>query len=73
MAKMGESQMGSVSFLSSCKRSIGNRRKIAPLSLNCFGRFSVLIHLQSMLDRFSAHVRPVIHDIFPHVFQICVP
>ena len=27
MAKKGESQMGSVSFLSSCKRSIGNLRK----------------------------------------------
>ena len=31
-----------------------------------------LIYLQSMSDRFSAHVRPVIHVTLRHVFQICV-
>ena len=56
MAKMGKSQTGSVSFLSACKRSIGNRRKVAPLSLNCFGRFSVLIPPYL----FTVHVRPVL-------------
>ena len=39
MAKTRESQTGSVSFLSSCNKSHGHFR-IAPLSLNCFGRFS---------------------------------
>ena len=53
---MGESQMGSVSFLSSCKRSMGILRKVAPLSLNCFGRFSVLIPPYL----FTVHVRPVL-------------
>ena len=40
MAKMGESQTGSVSFLSSCKVKLWYFG-IAPLSLNCFGRFSL--------------------------------
>ena len=56
MAKMGESQMGSVSFLLPWKRSMGNLRKVAPLSLNCFGRFSVLIPPYL----FTVHVRPVL-------------
>ena len=56
MAKMGESQTGSVLFLSSCKRGMGNLRKVAPLSLNCFGRFSVLIPPYL----FTVHVRPVL-------------
>ena len=40
MAKTGESQTGSVSFLSLGKIKFGNLRKIAPLSLIYFGRFS---------------------------------
>ena len=31
-----------------------------------------LVYSQSMSDRFSAHVRPVIHVTFLHVFQIYV-
>ena len=31
-----------------------------------------LVYSQSMSDRFSAHVRPVIHISFRHVFQICL-
>ena len=56
MAKTGESQTGSVSFLSSWKRSMGNLRRVAPLSLNCFGRFSMLIPPYL----FTVHVRPVL-------------
>ena len=40
MAKTGESQTGSVSFLSLGKINFDNLRKLAPLSFNCFGRFS---------------------------------
>ena len=39
MAKMWESQTGSVSFLLSCNRNHGHFGK-APLSRNCFRRFS---------------------------------
>ena len=35
---------------------MGNLRKVAPLSLNCFGRFSVLIPPYL----FTVHVRPVL-------------
>ena len=56
MAKTGESQMGSVSFLSSWKRNMGNLRRVAPLSLNYFGRFSMLIPPYL----FTVHVRPVL-------------
>ena len=56
MAKTGESQTGSVSFLSSWKRSMGNLRRVAPLSLNCFGRFSLLIPPYL----FTVHVRLVL-------------
>ena len=56
MSKTGESQMGSVSFLSSWKRSMGNLRRVAPLSLKCFGRFSMLIPPYL----FTVHVRPVL-------------
>ena len=56
MAKMGESQTGSVLFLSSYKKSLGHFWKVAPLSLNCFGRFSVLIPPYL----FTVHVRPVL-------------
>ena len=48
---------------------------LAPLSLNCFGRFSLnstLFYSQSMSDQFSDHVRLVIHFTLRHVFQICV-
>ena len=41
MAKMGESQTGSVSFLSSVKGCRNNLRRMAPLSLIYFGRFSI--------------------------------
>ena len=51
MAKMGESQTGSVSFL-----CMGNLRRVAPLSLNYFGRFSILI----LPYLFTVHVRPVL-------------
>ena len=40
MAKTGESQMGSVSFLSFINRCLNNLKRIAPLSLIYFGRFS---------------------------------
>ena len=40
MAKTGESQTGSVSFLSLWKINFGNLKKVAPLSLIYFGRFS---------------------------------
>ena len=53
---MGESQTGSVSFLSSWKRSMGNLRRVAPLSLNYLGRFSMLIPPYL----FTVHVRPVL-------------
>ena len=53
---MGESQTGSVSFLSSWKRKMGNLRRVAPLSLNCFGRFSMLIPPYL----FTVHVRLVL-------------
>ena len=56
MAKTGESQTGSVSFLSLWKRSMGNLRRVAPLSLNYFGRFSILIPP----CLFTVHVRPVL-------------
>ena len=56
MAKTGESQTGSVSFLSSWKRSMGNLRRVAPLSLSCFRRFSLLIPP----CLFTVHVRPVL-------------
>ena len=49
--------------------------RIAPLSLKCFREIFFefrLIYSQSISDRFSAHVRPVIHVIFPHVLQIRV-
>ena len=39
-AKTGESQTGSVSFLSLWKINSGNLKKVAPLSLIYFGRFS---------------------------------
>ena len=57
MAKMGESQMGSVSFLSLWKINFGNLRKVAPLSLICFGRFSLLIPPYL----FTVHIRPVLN------------
>ena len=66
MANTGESQTGSVSFLSFWKRSICNLRRVAPLSLIYFGRFSILIPP----CLFTVHVRPVIHVTFLHVFQI---
>ena len=47
----------------------------APLSLNLFWEIFLefrLVYSQSMSDRFSAHVRPVIHVILLHVFQLCV-
>ena len=56
MAKIGESQTGSVSFLLSWKRNMGNLRKVAPLSLICFGRFSLLIPPYL----FTVHIRPVL-------------
>ena len=56
MAKTGEIQTGSVSFLSSWKRSMGNLRRVAPLSLNCFGSFSLLIPP----SLFTVHIRPVL-------------
>ena len=56
MANTGESQMGSVSFLSSWKRNIGNLKRVAPLSLNYFRRFSILIPPYL----FTVHVRPVL-------------
>ena len=42
--------------LSLWKRSMGNLRRIAPLSLNYFGRFSILIPP----CLFTVHVRPVL-------------
>ena len=41
MAKTGESLTGSVSFLLSVKRCLNNLRRMAPLSLIYFGRFSI--------------------------------
>ena len=43
-------------FCCHVKRSIGNFRRVAPLSMNCFGRFSVLIPPYL----FTVHVRPVL-------------
>ena len=63
MAKTGESQMGSVSFLSCCKEeswSFWNSTFKFELFLEIFFEFH-LVYSQSMSDRFSAHVRPVIH------------
>ena len=59
MAKMGESQTGSVSFLSSWKRSPSNLRKVAPLSLIYFGRFFFFFFLIPPC-LFTVHVRPVL-------------
>ena len=56
MTKMGESQTGSVSFLSFWKRSMCNLRRVAPLSLIYFGSFSILIPP----CLFTVHVRPVL-------------
>ena len=56
MAKTGESQTGSVSFLSSIKRSFNKLRRVAPLSLINFRRFSILIPP----CLFTVHVRPVL-------------
>ena len=56
MAKTGESQTSSVSFLSSWKRSMGNLRRVAPLSLSFFGRFSLLIPP----CLFTVHIGPVL-------------
>ena len=47
----------------------------APLSLNLFREIFFEFHhvySQSMSDRLSAHVRPVVHVIILHVFQLCV-
>ena len=74
MAKMGESQMGSVSFLSCCKErpwSFWTNTFKSELFREIFLEFH-LVYSQSMSDRFSAHVRPVIHITLRHVFQICV-
>ena len=73
MAKMGESQTGSVSFLSYCKKeswSFLNSTFKFELFQEIFFEFR-LVYSQSMSDRFSAHVRPVIHITLRHVFQIC--
>ena len=43
-------------FCCHVKRSIGNFWKVAPLSLNCYGRFSVLIPP----CLFTVHIRPVL-------------
>ena len=56
MAKTGESQTGSVSFLSSLKRSLSNLRRVAPLSLIYSRRFSILFPP----CLFTVHVRPVL-------------
>ena len=48
--------MGSVSFLLSMKRSLNKLRRVAPLSLIYFGRFSILI----LPCLFTVHVRPVL-------------
>ena len=48
--------MGSVSFLSSMKRSLNNLRRVAPLSLIYSRRFSILIPP----CLFTVHVRPVL-------------
>ena len=56
------------------KKSHGNFRG-APLSSELFREIFFEFHLvysQSMSDRFSAHIRPVIHISFQHVFQICL-
>ena len=51
----------------------GNLRKRAPLSFIIFREifFCLFRHIysQSISDRFSAHVRPVIHVVFYHAFQ----
>ena len=63
MAKTGESQMGSVSFLSCCKEeswSFYNSTFKSELFREIFFNFR-LVYSQSMSDQFSAHVRPVIH------------
>ena len=56
MPKTGESQTGSVLFLSSLERSLSNLRRVAPLSLIYSGRFSILIPP----CLFTVHVRPVL-------------
>ena len=54
--KNGGEPTGSVSFLSSMKRSLNKLRRVAPLSLIYFGRFSILIPP----CLFTVHVRPVL-------------
>ena len=49
--------------------------RIAPLSLKYFREIFFefrLIYSQSISDRFSAHVRPVVHIIFSYALQIRV-
>ena len=64
-------------FCNHVKRSFGHFWKVAPLSLNCFGRFSILIPP----CLFTVHVRPVlspcqaantffIHMFFKYVYNI---
>ena len=65
--------MGSVSFLSHSKSGHGHLFGKAPLSLNLFLEIFFQfrhVYSQSMSDRFSAHVRPVIHVIILTCFSI---
>ena len=74
MAKTGESQTGSVSFLSCCKERpwwFWTSTFKSELFREIFFEFR-LVYSQSMSDRFSAHVRPVIHVTLCRVFLICV-
>ena len=71
--KMGESQTGSVSFLSRSKKWPWALLGKAPLSLNLFREIFFEFHhvySQSMSDWFSAHVRPVVHVIIFACFSI---
>ena len=54
--KNGGEPNGFCLVLSSWKRSMGNLRRVAPLCLNYFGRFSILIPP----CLFTVHVRPVL-------------
>ena len=67
MAKTGESQTGSVMFFCFPEKSGHGRFWKSTFKVDfCFGRFSFKfrnVYSHSMSDRFSAHVRPVVHVI----------
>ena len=64
-------------FCRHVKRSLGHFWKVAPLSLNCFGRFSILIppclftvHVRPVLSPCQAGITCFVHMFFKYVYNI---